>query len=39
METRFPEAQEAVGNALRLDPQNTQALQLRQDLTAAQAQR
>jgi tetratricopeptide (TPR) repeat protein len=39
MESRFPEAEEAVANALRLDPQNGQALQLRQDLTAAQAQR
>ncbi|MGH9529816.1 MAG: tetratricopeptide repeat protein [Terriglobales bacterium] len=39
MESRFPEAQEALASALRLDPQNTQALQLRKDLTAAQAQR
>jgi tetratricopeptide (TPR) repeat protein len=39
MESRFPEAQEAVGNALRLDPQNAQALQLHQDLIAAQGQR
>lgn len=37
MESRFPEAQEAIGNALKLDPNNTEALQLRNDLTAAQA--
>jgi tetratricopeptide (TPR) repeat protein len=39
MESRFPEAQEALASALRLDPQNAEALQLRKDLTAAQAQR
>jgi tetratricopeptide (TPR) repeat protein len=39
MESRFPEAQEAIASALRLDPQNSEALQLRKDLTAAQAQR
>ena len=39
MESRFPEAEEAVASALRLDPQNTEAIQLRKDLTAAQAQR
>jgi hypothetical protein len=39
MESRFPEAQEAVASALRLDPDNAEAKQLRKDLTAAQAQR
>lgn len=39
MESRFPEAQEAVACALRLDPNNAEAKQLRKDLTAAQAQR
>jgi Flp pilus assembly protein TadD len=39
MESRFPEAQEAVASALRLDPNNAEAQQLRKDLTAAQAQR
>lgn len=39
MESRFPEAQEAVSSALRLDPNNAEAQQLRKDLAAAQAQR
>jgi tetratricopeptide (TPR) repeat protein len=39
MESRFPEAQEAVSSALRLDPDNAEAKQLRKDLAAAQAQR
>jgi tetratricopeptide (TPR) repeat protein len=39
MESRFPEAQEAVASALRLEPNNAEAKQLRKDLTAAQAQR
>jgi hypothetical protein len=39
MESRFPEAQEAIASALRLDPNNAEAQQLRKDLTAAQAQR
>lgn len=39
MESRFPEAEQAVASALRLDPANAEALQLRKDLTAAQAQR
>jgi tetratricopeptide (TPR) repeat protein len=39
MESRFPEAQEAVASALRLDPNNAEAQQLRKDLAAAQAQR
>jgi len=38
MESRFSEAQEAVTIALRLDPQNTSALQLRRDLAAGQNQ-
>ncbi len=36
MESRFPEAQQALASALQLDPQNAQALQLRKDLDAAQ---
>jgi tetratricopeptide (TPR) repeat protein len=39
MESKLSEAQEAVASALRLDPANSEALQLRKDLTAAQAQR
>jgi tetratricopeptide (TPR) repeat protein len=39
MESRFPEAQEAVANALKLEPDNSEATQLRKDLTAAQEQR
>jgi tetratricopeptide (TPR) repeat protein len=39
MESRFSEAQEAIASALRLDPNNPEAQQLRKDLTAAQAQR
>ena len=35
LEKHFAEAQEAVANALRLDPANAQALQLSQDLNAA----
>jgi Flp pilus assembly protein TadD len=38
MESRFPEAQKALASALQLDPQNVQALQLRKELDAAQAQ-
>jgi Flp pilus assembly protein TadD len=37
MEYRFSEAQEAVTIALRLDPQNTSALQLRRDLAVEQS--
>ena len=37
MESRFPEAQQALASALQLDPQNAQALQLRKDLEAAAA--
>ena len=39
MESRYTEAQEAVTTALGLDPSNEEALQLRKDLTGAQAQR
>ena len=39
MESRFPEAQEAIASALRLDPNNAEAQQLRKELAAAQAQR
>ncbi len=39
MENRFPEAQEAVASALKLEPSNSAALQLRKDLTTAQEQR
>jgi Flp pilus assembly protein TadD len=35
MESRFAEAQSAVESALRLDPKNAEALQLRHDLAAA----
>ena len=38
MESKFPQAQKAVANALRLDPDNTQARQLSHDLAAAQNQ-
>jgi Flp pilus assembly protein TadD len=36
MESRFSEAQQAVGTALQLDPHNEQALHLRQELIASQ---
>jgi tetratricopeptide (TPR) repeat protein len=39
MESKFPEAREAVASALRLDPKNTQAQQLQHDLATAQVQR
>jgi cytochrome c-type biogenesis protein CcmH/NrfG len=39
MESRFSDAQEALASALKLEPDNAQALQLRKDLTAAQEQR
>ena len=39
MESRFPEAQEAIATALKLEPDNSEAKQLRKDLTVAQAQR
>jgi Flp pilus assembly protein TadD len=39
MESRFNEAQEALASARKIEPANTQALQLRKDLTAAQEQR
>ena len=36
MESRYPEAQEALTSALKLEPENADALQLRKDLDAAQ---
>jgi tetratricopeptide (TPR) repeat protein len=39
MESRIPEAQEALASALKLEPDNAEALQLRKDLNAAQEQR
>ena len=39
MESRFPEAQDALATALKLEPENPEAKQLRKDLTAAQEQR
>jgi len=38
MESRFSDAQEAVATALKLEPANTEALQLRKDLNTAQGQ-
>jgi len=38
MESKFSEAEQAVASALRLDPQNSEAQQLRHDLAAAQSQ-
>lgn len=38
MESKFPQAQQAVANALRLEPDNAQARQLSHDLQAAQNQ-
>lgn len=38
MESRFPEAQQALASALQLDPKNAAALQLRKDLDAAAGQ-
>ena len=38
MESKFPEAQQAVASALRLEPQNSEAQQLSHDLAAAQSQ-
>lgn len=37
-ESKFPEAQQALADALRLDPENTEARQLSHDLTTAQNQ-
>jgi Flp pilus assembly protein TadD len=39
MESRLTEAQEALASALKLEPDNAEALQLRKDLNAAQEQR
>jgi Flp pilus assembly protein TadD len=38
MESKFPEAQQAVASALRLDPQNSEAQQLSHDLAASETQ-
>jgi tetratricopeptide (TPR) repeat protein len=38
MESKFPEAQEAVASALRLDPRNSEAQQLSHDLAASETQ-
>jgi tetratricopeptide (TPR) repeat protein len=38
MESKFPEARQAVASALRLEPKNAEALQLSHDLAAAQTQ-
>jgi len=38
MESRFPDAQEAIATALKLEPANSEALQLRKDLSTAQGQ-
>jgi tetratricopeptide (TPR) repeat protein len=38
MESRFPEAENAIASALKLEPNNSHALQLRHDLAAAQEQ-
>jgi Flp pilus assembly protein TadD len=39
MESRIPEALNAVANAIKLDPKNAQAVQLRKNLTDAQKPR
>jgi tetratricopeptide (TPR) repeat protein len=39
MESRIPEAQEALASALKIEPDNSEALQLRKDLNAAQEPR
>ncbi len=38
MQSRIPEAREAIAHALQLDPKNAQAMQLNKDLSAAQSQ-
>jgi tetratricopeptide (TPR) repeat protein len=38
MESKFPQAQQAVANALRIEPDNEQARQLSHELEAAQGQ-
>jgi Flp pilus assembly protein TadD len=38
MESKFQEAQQAVDSALKLEPTNSEALQLRQDLAVSQSQ-
>jgi Tfp pilus assembly protein PilF len=39
MESRYSEAQQALSSALKLEPENADALQLRKDLDAAQQPR
>jgi tetratricopeptide (TPR) repeat protein len=39
MESRIPDALQAVDSALKIDPSNSQGLELRKNLTAGQAQR
>jgi hypothetical protein len=39
MESRFPDALQAVDSALKIAPDNSEALELRKNLVAAQAQR
>src|SRR5215469_2638008 len=38
MESKFQEAQQAIDSALKLEPKNSEALQLRQDLAASESQ-
>ena len=38
MQSRIPEARDAIAHALQLDPKNAEALQLNKDLSAAQSQ-
>ena len=38
MESKFPEAQQAIDSALKLEPTNSQALELRSDLSRSQSQ-
>ena len=39
MESKFSEAEAAVANALKLEPENAQALQLKEELAASRAPR
>jgi len=39
MESRFPEAKDAVGMALKLEPENAEALDLSKSLSSGQGQR
>jgi Flp pilus assembly protein TadD len=38
MQSRIPEAREAIAHALQLDPKNSEAIQLNKDLSGAQSQ-